>query len=203
MQRRDFLKFALMSALFSKAFALKGGANLFVYYSRTLNTHILASFFKKQLGGDLCRLHTKKNYPQDYAKMVEIASKQRRDNIFPALQDFNVNLKDYENIFILSPLWGMDICTPIKSFLFDRDFLAKNVVVVITNAGYGLGNAPTSLKRYAKNARILGILDYEFKDYEKIKPNLLSLNEEKIRQNKAFAELDKKKIETFLKNTMT
>lgn len=199
MQRRDFLKFALVFTSFSKAFAFKGGANLFVYYSRTLNTHILASYLQKQLGGDLCRLHTKKNYPQDYAKMVEMARKQRQDNIFPALQDFNANLKEYESIFILSPLWGMDICAPIKSFLFGRDFLAKNVFLIITNAGYGLGNAPTSLKQYAKNARILGILDYEFKDYEKIKPNLLSLNREKIRQNKAFAELDKKKIEDFLK----
>lgn len=131
--------------------------------------------------------------------MVEIARKQRQDNVSPALQDFNANLKDYESIFILSPLWGMDMCVPIKSFLFDRDFLAKNVFLIITNAGYGLGNAPTSLKRYAKNARILGILDYEFKDYEKIEPNLLSLNREKIRQNKAFAKLDKKKIEDFLK----
>lgn len=48
-----------------------------------------------------------------------------------------------------------------------------------------------------KGAKIAKILDYEFKDYEKIAPNLRAQNEAKIATNSAFNALDKGKIAWF------
>lgn len=48
-----------------------------------------------------------------------------------------------------------------------------------------------------KGAKIAKILDYKFKDYEKIAPNLRAQNEAKIATNSAFNTLDKGKIARF------
>ena len=48
-----------------------------------------------------------------------------------------------------------------------------------------------------KGAKIAKILDYEFKDYEKIAPNLRAQNEAKIATNSVFNALDKGKIARF------
>ena len=51
-----------------------------------------------------------------------------------------------------------------------------------------------------KGAQIAQILDYKFKDYEKIAPNLRAQNEAKIATNSAFNALDKGKIARFLQS---
>lgn len=170
--------------------------NLFVYYTRTLNTHILVSYAQSLIGGDLARIHTIDAYPQDYQQSVALASKQRVEGILPPLRPYVLDLQHYDNIFVAAPLWDMDLCAPMKSFLHSANLGDKAIYLIITNAGYGLGASVDSAKSYAN---ISAVLDYAFKDYEKIVPNLLSLNQVEISQNKAFDKLDKPKISHFLK----
>ena len=47
--------------------------NIFLYYSRSLNTHILSSYAQSLVGGALWRTQTAQSYPQDYQVMVERA----------------------------------------------------------------------------------------------------------------------------------
>lgn len=169
--------------------------NLFVYYTRTLNTHILVSYAQSLIGGDLARIHTIDAYPQDYQQSVALASKQRADGILPPLRPYALNLQNYDNIFVAAPLWNMDLCAPMKTFLHNANLGDKSIHLIITNAGYGLGKSVDSAKSYAN---ISAVLDYAFKDYEKIVPNLLSINQTEILQNKAFYKLDKAKISHFL-----
>ena len=170
--------------------------NLFIYYTRTLNTHILVSYAQSLIGGDLARIDTIDSYPQDYQQSVALSSKQMADGILPPLRPYVLDFQRYDNIFIAAPLWNMDLCAPMKSFLHSANLGDKAIYLILTNAGYGLGESVNSAKSYAN---IGAILDYEFKDYEKIVPNLLSINMAEIAQNKAFDKLDKEKIAHFLK----
>ncbi len=180
------------------------GRNLFVYYTRTLNTHILAHYMQGLIGGDLLQIQTQQAYPQDYQSCVALASKQREQGILPPLKPFELDLKGYERVFIAAPLWGMDLCAPIwgmdlcapmKSFLSSVNLSSKELYLIITNAGYGLGASVKSVKSLAKGAKIAKILDYE-----KIAPNLRAQNEAKIATNSAFNALDKGKIARFLRS---
>ncbi len=170
--------------------------NLFIYYTRTLNTHILVSYAQSLIGGDLARIQTIDDYPQDYQQAVALASKQRAEGILPPLQPYALDLQRYERIFIAAPLWDMDLCAPMKSFLHSANLDEKAIHLIITSAGYGLGKSVDSVKSYAN---VSAVLDYNFKDYEKIVPNLLSINMAEISQNKAFDKLDKAKISHFLR----
>lgn len=205
LNRRSFLTFSFAFAfnlafgknLSSKTRVESKGRTLFVYYTRTLNTHILIQYMQSLIGGDLLRIHTTQAYPKDYQRCVALASKQRIEGILPPLLPYSLDLTGYERIFIAAPLWGMDMCAPMKSFLSALNLDGKRVYLIITNAGFGLGASVKSAKNYVKN--IAGILDYKFKDYEKIVPNLLALNQRQIKANTAFNALDKAKIADFIK----
>ena len=180
----------------SRVDSLKNARNIIAYYSRTLNTHILAKYLQSLVGGDLVRIQTTQDYPKDYQQLVELSAQQSAEGIFPPLQPHTLDLRGYDNIFIATPLWNGDICPPIKSFLHSADFGDMAISLIITSAGFGLGISVDS----AKNLINVGaVLDYEFSEYEKILPNLRMLNKSKITQNRAYDTLDKDKILNFLK----
>ena len=171
--------------------------NIFLYYSRSLNTHILASYAQSLVGGALWRAQTAQPYPQDYQAMVERARAQRVGGELPQLLA-KPDIKGFENVIIAAPLWGMDICAPMKSALASLDLRGKRLFLIVTNAGFGLGASVKSVQKYAKIGRLAGVLDYKFENYEKIVPNLLAINQRQIAENRAFDMLDKDKIHTFL-----
>lgn len=204
--RRKFLKnsikiFATFSSLnLGFASEKRGAKNIIIYYTRTLNTHILTTYLQSLVGAEILRISTAQNYPQDYQATVALATKQRTQGILPPLKQHKADFSDFDNIIIAAPLWGMDICAPIKSFLHSASFGTKKVHFIITNAGYGLGE---SIKTAQKFVNVGFVMDYEFTLYEKIRPNLRTINEGKIRQNTAFTELNKDKIANFVKNLQT
>lgn len=153
--RRAFLGLCL-GTLTSFAFgnvSILRGRNLFVYYTRTLNTHILAHYMQGLIGGDLLQIQTQQAYPQDYQSCVALASKQRTQGILPPLKPFELDLKGYERVFIAAPLWGMDLCAPMKSFLSSVNLSSKELYLIITNAGYGLGASVKSVKKPCKRRK--------------------------------------------------
>lgn len=179
----------------SRIDSLKNARNIIAYYSRTLNTHILAKYLQSLIGGDLVRIQTAENYPANYQRLVELSTQQSADGIFLPLQPYALDLRGYDNIFIATPLWNGDICLPIKSLLRGANLGDKAISLIITSAGFGLGVSVDSAKKLVS---VGAVLDYGFSDYEKILPNLRTLNESKIAQNRAYDTLDKDKIMAFL-----
>lgn len=206
MQRRKFLKHMLTISGFLSIYGLSpllANANnkiAIIYYSRTLNTHILAAYIQSKIGGDLLRIETKQSYPKDYDEMVALATRERRENATPSLQNMDLNLKQYEVIFIGSPLWGLSLSTPIKSLLSSFDFSNKILIPFITNAGYGFGNTLKEIESLASRAKILNAFEYEFAYKEKDTRDLKLINEQDILENKAFSKLNQNKIDTWLRS---
>ena len=80
--RRAFLGLclgALTSFAFGNASILRG-RNLFVYYTRTLNTHILAHYMQGLIGGDLLQIQTQQAWTRRTIKAVLplLASKENK-----------------------------------------------------------------------------------------------------------------------------
>lgn len=200
MNKREFLKYLLKIGILASAPSFSLAQNkriLLVYYTRTLNTHILVLFIQSILKCDILRLESAEIYPTNYDEMVTLAQKQKQEKIFVKLAPYSLNLSAYTHILIASPLWGLSLSTPIKSFLKNHDFENKFLTPIITNAGWGFGNSINEIKNLTK-ATILQGLEYEFKLKEKITRNLKQYNENLISQNNAFEKLDKEKIINFL-----
>ncbi|WP_416826061.1 flavodoxin [Helicobacter ganmani] len=200
--RREFLKNLLvMCAL--PYFALGDSKNstkcAIIYYTRTLNTQILSHFIQRALGADLFALETLKPYPKDYDAMVTLAAEEKRKGFCPPLLALP-NIEQYDVILLGTPLWSLDISSPIRTFLAQSGLRGKILVPFVTNAGYKFGNALDSIAKLAPQATILNAFEHSFTLKEKTSQNLKVLNQDKITQNKEFELLQQNKVQTWLKS---
>lgn len=102
--------------------------NLVVYYSRSSNTETVAKEISKQVNGDLKKIELNKDISFFWAAMTAIMGLKGK------VKTTDFNIKEYDNIFIGSPVWGGKTSTPINAFLSDNNFAGKNVFIFITQA---------------------------------------------------------------------
>lgn len=140
--------------------------NLILYYSRTGenyvngsiqklskgNTAYVATYIQEAIGGDLFPIETVDAYPNDYMACIDQAKKEMNAHARPALVHYIDDISDYDNIFICGPCWWGLFPMPIYSQLERLDFTNKNVYVVVTHEGSGMGNCERDLKNGLKGA---------------------------------------------------
>ena len=106
--------------------------NLVVYYSWTGNTEVAAKELHKLVGGELVKLEEIKERKMRIgfagaAFSAVLGMKSR-------LKSVNFNVKDYDNVFIGSPVWASR-CTPaINTFLSKAGLNGKKVFLFVTLA---------------------------------------------------------------------
>ncbi|AII15498.1 flavodoxin domain protein [Campylobacter iguaniorum] len=197
LNRRDFIKFSIF--LFGSNLFANTSKSAIVYYSRTLNTHIFASFISMQTGAKLFRIQTKDSYPKDYDEMVKLAYLQKQNSIFPKLET-KFDLSQFDTIFLGVPLWSLDICAPVKSFLVNSDLNDKTIIPFISNAGWSIDMAVKSIKNLC-DANVLDAYSFVAKFKEKTKRDLAEFNTNLIANDEAFLNLEKEAIKKWLQNS--
>ena len=110
--------------------------NLVVYYSRSSNTETVAQEISKSVNGEIKKIQLVKNISFGWSAFTALLGLKGK------IKKIDFNVKDYDNIFIGSPVWAGKSSTPINAFLSEVDFTGKNVFVFITQAD---GKAPNSV----------------------------------------------------------
>lgn len=143
----------------------KGGLNmsrnLVVYFSASGNTKKFAETIAKLTGADIKEIIPEKPYVMDYSKYDEIAAatKAERDRgDRPAIRNLeDINIRDYDNIFIGYPMWWYTL--PMIMFTFFEakkdDFAGKTVIPFNTHEGSGDGGTYPLVADLAKGAHML------------------------------------------------
>ena len=78
---------------------------LVVYFSQSGNTQKLAKLISDRVGGDFVRIETVQTYPTEYNELADFAKNERDNNIKPELKDLEIDIDDYDTIFIGYPIW--------------------------------------------------------------------------------------------------
>ncbi|MCW1359761.1 flavodoxin [Campylobacter sp. US33a] len=162
--RRQFLKQAfLLGALayypqLSMA-EVEAKKSLIVYYSRTLNTHILAKYLQSITKSDMMRLQTTYHYPSNFEAMLEIAKQEREENFKPELLNAELNFDDYDMIFLGTPIWSGGIASPVRTFLSQYDFSSKIIAPFCTQVKDSIEGCIDDIRKIAPNAQILKGID--------------------------------------------
>ena len=112
------------------------GKTLIVYYSYEGNTRFVADIISKKLEADILEIKPIKEMKGGNGFMkyfwlgrhVMMKSK-------PAIENINVNLDDYENIFLGSPVWNFSITPPIRTFLDKNKMKDKDMYLFATHEG--------------------------------------------------------------------
>jgi len=154
-----------------------GGKSIVIFYTRTGNTRFVAEEIATVLGSDLRPLVDQKNrqgawgyFWSGFDALVENKTK---------LQDFQIDLAQYDLVFLGTPNWAANVPPAIRTFLVQSYLNNKKVVFFCTQDGMGAGRVFNNLRVLAKGAEIV---DEKFF-------NKVSQNKDAIRlQVKAWAE---------------
>ena len=133
---------------------LKNKKVLVVYYSITGNTKTVAEKIQQFTNADIFRLETVKKYSDEYHALTEEAKKEINEGFKPELKS-NIDVKDYDVIFIGSPCWWSTYVPAVSTFLSINDLSNKTIIPFMTHEGSRLGSTERHLKRDAPNSTIV------------------------------------------------
>lgn len=133
---------------------LKDKKVLVVYFSETGNTQKLAKLISDEVGGDFRRIETVKPYPTGQ-ELFDYTKNERDEDARPELKDLEVNMDDYDVVFVGYPIWWYTLPMPIYTFFDKYDFDNKIIVPFNTHEGSGDGGTYSTIKNWEKNAKVL------------------------------------------------
>ena len=161
LSRRSLLKktlsaltVAALSPLAPRAAMAAEGRNiLIVYYSWSGNTRALAEVIREKLGADMAEIQPVTPYPSAYNACVELAGKEQKEGIFPAIRPLGIDVSQYDVILAGSPNWWGSWAGPVRTFLHTQPLAGKTVLPFCTHGGGGWQNLPSDLAALCPDAR--------------------------------------------------
>ena len=128
---------------------------LVIYFSETGNTQKLAKLISDKVGGDLIRIETEKVYPTDYNELVDDAKKEKENDDRPKLKTLNINLDDYDTIFIGYPIWWYQMPMAMYTLFDNYDFADKTIIPFNTHEGSGSSGTYEDIQKLEPKAKVL------------------------------------------------
>lgn len=115
----------------------------------------LALLIARATNADTLRITVERgHYPSTYNELATFARNEAGNNSHPMLTSRDVDMSNYDNIFISTPIWWYSLPMPILSFLDKYDLSGKRVFVATTHAGSGLADAISVIQRQEPNAMV-------------------------------------------------
>jgi len=145
--------------------------SLVVYYSLTGKTRLVAEAIAEALNATLLEIEERRPIPFPFVYLSGgfAAFTNRGSKINP----IDVDLKQYERIFIGSPIWASRPVPAINSFIYKTNFEGRSVIPFFTMGGddskKALANMTTKIeKRQGKVAGSFAITSYGVSDEEMV-----------------------------------
>ena len=129
------------------------GENYNVGYIEEGNTHIIAQMISNVTGADLWEIAPLKPYPVNYNECIDVAKKELNANARPAIQG-DINIEEYDVIFLGYPNWWGDMPMPVYTFLEKHDWAGKTVIPFCTHEGSGLSGTEKRVAGVCKGAAV-------------------------------------------------
>ncbi|MBO4310347.1 MAG: flavodoxin [Lachnospiraceae bacterium] len=130
---------------------------LIVYYTLEGNTEYAAMKIKEKTGADILKLIPKKAYCDKGFKKFFWGGKSAVFKEKPELEEYEINLSDYERIVFGYPVWAATFTPPIRTFTEDNKeaLKGKHFSVFACQGGSG------AEKSFEKLAECIGIEKFE------------------------------------------
>ena len=123
---------------------------IIIYHSYSGHTKMIANIIKKKLDCDVLELEPKYEFSSDYDEVVKEYQNNEKDKSTVVIKDININLDNYDEIIIGSPVWWYSITPVVREFLKENNLEGKTVIPFATNAGW-LGGTFKEIEELCKN----------------------------------------------------
>ncbi len=130
---------------------------LVLYYSQTGTTETLANEIAAQLGVEAVGFDVTTPYTGTYQETIERCGEEMKTQNFPELADPEVNIADYDVIFLGYPIWYGTYANPVASLLLKHGETlgGKTIVPFCTFGSGGLESSVANLREALPEATIL------------------------------------------------
>lgn len=118
------------------------------------NTEIIAEMIQEITEGELFKIDTVKDYPENYYKCIDVAKEEMLANERPELTEVVDDINKYDVIFLGYPNWWGTMPMPVFTFLESYDMSGKIIVPFCTNEGSGMGSSEHDLKKICPTSEI-------------------------------------------------
>ncbi len=129
--------------------------NLVIYYSQTGATKQVAQEFARLLDADTLSFDVQQPYDGTYEETIARCLKEKASNELPKLNNPDIDLTDYDTIFLGYPIWFGTYAPPIAALVKEVDFAGKAIVPFCTFGSGGLNASVKDLKAALPKAEIL------------------------------------------------
>ena len=142
---------------------------LVVYYSLTGKTRLVAQVIAEALNATLVEIEERRPIPMPFVYLS--GSFAAFMNWGSKINPIAVDLKQYERIFIGSPIWGSRTAPAINSFIYKANFEGRSIIPFFTmggdNSEKALANITVKIeKRQGKVIGSFAITSYKVSDEE-------------------------------------
>ena len=122
------------------------GKNLHTDDKRDLDEGDIKRLSKKIAGfidASLYEIEPEKAYPPDLEELETVTRKEKNNDVYPDIKESNIDIDNYDVIFIGYPIWHSSYPQIIKTFVRDNKNTLKNKKIVPFNTHAGSGSAGT------------------------------------------------------------
>ena len=146
---------------------MENSKKLVVYYSYTGHTKMIAKRIEEKLGCDILEIKPIIPYSTNYQTVVNKEQNNESSNKTSQIEKIDKDLKKYDEIIIVSPVWWYTIAPVIRTFLKQNDLSGKTIKPFATNAGW-LGQTFKEIKKLCPNSNVKEGMNIVFtEDYNK------------------------------------
>ena len=131
--------------------------DLIVYYSLEGNTEYVVDRIKEIIGADALKLVPKKAYSTKGFSKFLWGGKSAVMGEKPRLEEYDVNLSEYDRIIFGFPVWASTFTPPLRTFIHDSIDRLKNKRF----AAFACQGGSGAEKAFVKLAECIGIADFE------------------------------------------
>ena len=163
MIKKIFTLVCLMLTMMSMDVTAK---TLVVYYSYTNHCHEIVTSLTSQITADVVRVepaekdlkYEANNYAIGTQLLNAIKAAPESADSYPAIDPVNVNLSDYDNIIIVTPLWWSQMAAIMQTYLFNNgsQLAGKHVGLIVSSHSSGISQVVSDAQRLIPNAIWMG-----------------------------------------------
>ena len=125
-----------------------------VYYSNSNHTKYVANLISEYLKCDIKEITTNEYKNLNVLNLAKTVRKQMRSSYNPKIND--IDISNYDVIFVGGPVWAGNLSLPVKSFLTDNDLSNKTIVPFYTFGGMtDKTKLDNKVKELSKSKRVL------------------------------------------------
>ena len=137
---------------------------LVVYFSYINNTRTIANKIKEKLNCDILEIKTVIPYSNDYQTVVDDEQNSEASYHLPEIQKIDIDLTQYDEIILGTPVWWYRPVPAIRTFLSQYDLSNKTIIPFACNCGW-LGKTFEEIKKMCPNSKIEKEMNIEFESY--------------------------------------